>query len=107
MEKKRMTIVLAGQEFRISSANDGEYTQKLAAQVNDRIKRIQAQFPDQSTLRCALLAMLDMADELDSLRAESAEVDRKISELRNIRGSEQKVQAPVKRPFERKKPVGV
>ena len=108
MEKKRMTIVLAGQEFRIASGSDVEYMQKLSAQVNDRIKRMQAQFPDQSTSRCALLAMLEMADELSSIRAESDEVDKKLSELRSLRGSaESQVQAPVKRPFERKKPVGV
>ena len=49
-----------------------------------------------------------MADELNSAKAESAEVDRKISELRNLRESgESRAKAPVKRPFERKKPVGV
>lgn len=107
MEKTRMTISLAGQEFRICSENEPEYMKALADSVNRRIREVHAQFPDQSTSRCALLAMLDMADELKKLRSESDEVDRKISELRNMRGSEQKVQAPVKRPFERKKPVGV
>ena len=107
MEKTRTVISLAGQEFRISSENDAEYVKALTVEVNRRIRDMHRQFPDQSTSRCALLAMLDMADELSKLRTESAEVDRKISELRNMRGSEQKVQAPVKRPFERKKPVGV
>ena len=108
MEKTRMTITLAGQEFRISSENDGEYMKALAGRVNRRIREVRDQFPDQSTSRCALLAMLSMEDELYKLRAESAEVDRKISELRTMReASESTVKAPVKRPFERKKPVGV
>lgn len=108
MEKNRMTINIAGQEFRISSGTDGAYMQKLAASVNKRIKEARDQYPDQSTSRCTLLAMLKMADELASARAESAEVDRKISELRDLRSSsEAQIQAPVKRPFERKKPTGV
>ena len=55
--------------------------------------------------------MLDMADELNTLREEHTEVDRKIAELRSMRDAEaSQVQVPVKRPFERagsKKPVGV
>ena len=108
MEKTRMTIALAGQEFRISSENDSEYVKALANQVNRRIREVRDQFPDQSTSRCALLAMLSMADEINKLRTESDEVDRKISELRNMReAGETSVKAPVKRPFERRKPVGV
>lgn len=108
MEKKRMTITLAGQEFRISSGNGEEQVERLAASVNRRIREAMAQYPDQSTSRCALLAMLSMESELESLRAESAEVDRKIGELRTLREShDSRVSAPVKRPFERKKPVGV
>ena len=107
MERKRMTINIAGQEFRISS-EDGEYLGELAGGVNKRIKQMQAQYPDQSTSRCALLAMLNMQDELNTLKAERDRVDSKINELRTLReASETKVQAPVKRPFERKKPVGV
>ncbi|MBQ7060238.1 MAG: cell division protein ZapA [Clostridia bacterium] len=107
MEKKKTVVNLAGQEFRISSGSDEEYMQALAASVNRRVALVRAQYPDQSTSRCALLAMLEMADEIAKLREESAQVDRKITELRNLRDSESKVQAPVKRPFERKKPVGV
>ena len=106
MEKNRTVLNIAGQEFRISSGSDPEYTKELAARVSRRIRQVQAQYPEQSTTRCAMLAMLAMEDELNSLRAESEQVDRKISELRELR-SESRVQAPVKRPFERRKPVGV
>ncbi|MCR5809514.1 MAG: cell division protein ZapA [Clostridiales bacterium] len=108
MDKNRMVLNLAGQEFRISSERDKEYMRELETEVNKRIKAVQLHCPDQSTSRCALLAMLDLADEYAKLKAENEEVDRKISELRSIRdGGEKKPAAPVKRPFERKKPVGV
>ncbi len=109
MDKKKMILSLGGQEFRLSSVSDEAYMGELAASVNARIGRVRAQYPNESASRCALIAMLGMADELNSLRAEYADVDRKISELRELR-AEPKVQAPVKRPFERavpKKPVGV
>ena len=111
MDKKRMVLNIAGQEFRIASENDEAYMQGLAASVNGRIRQVQEQYPTLSTSRCALLAMLGMADELNKLHAEYSDVDRKIAELRTLRDSaETRVQAPVKRPFERagsKKPVGV
>lgn len=107
MEKKRTTVNIAGQEFRISSTNDGEYLQELASRINRRVRAAQAQFPDQSVSRCALLAMLEMEDELASLRAERDRVDKSLSELRRIRSAGEPSAAPVKRPFERRKPVGV
>ena len=108
MEKNRMTLNLAGQEFRLASDSSVEYMRALEAEINRRVREIQNQYPQQSTSRCALLAMLSMTDELTKLRSEFAEVDRKISELRTLRdGEKTAVTAPVKRPFERKKPVGV
>lgn len=106
MEKNKLVITLAGQDFRISSGNDEEYFRRLEDGVNKRIKKIQARYPNESTSRCVLLAMLEMEDELKKLNAESKEVERKIQELRQFRGSEEKPAAarpPVKRPFERKK----
>ena len=101
-----MVISLAGQDFRISAGSDETYMRKLEEGVNKRIKKIQGRYPNESTSRCALLAMLEMEDELSRLSAETREVDRKIQELRQIRGNDEKSpKAPVKRPFERRKPT--
>lgn len=113
VDKNRTTLSLAGQDFRLTSLSGEDYMHELEAEVNRRVAAMQKQFPGQSTSRCALLAMLEMADEIKRLSTEYAEVDRKISELRAMRdGSEMKVTPPVKRPFERaasekRKPVGV
>ena len=102
-----MVLNIAGQEFRVTAGSVDEM-RALEADVNRRIRAMQARYPQQSTSRCALLAMLEMASELDELRTEYAGVDRKIAELGRLReGSEKAVTPPVKRPFERKKPVGV
>ena len=105
MERNKMVINLAGQDFRISAGNDEEYIRRLEEGVNKRIKKIRARYPNESTTRCVLLAMLETEDELSKLTAESKEVDRKIQELRQFRGTEEAPAAkpPVKRPFERKK----
>lgn len=108
MDKNRMTINLAGQEFRISAGSDEAYMRSLETEINRRVKGIRTRYPKESTSRCVLLAMLEMEDELMKLKTESSEVDRKIKELRQLRdNNEDAVKAPVKRPFERKKPVGV
>lgn len=107
MERNKMVINLAGQEFRISAGNDEEYMRRLEAGVNKRIKQVMARYPNESTMRCVLLAMLETEDELSKLNAESREVDRKIQELRQLRGNEENPgKNPVKRPFERKKYPG-
>ena len=103
MEKNRMTITLAGQVFRISSANDERYFRSLEEDINRRIKTMKARFPGETGSRCVLLAMLEMDDEVSKLRAESEEVASRIRDLRAIRDGEPTV--PVKRPFERKKPT--
>ena len=107
MEKNKMVLNIAGQEFRITAGSEEE-VRALEEDVNNRIRKMQARYPWQSTSRCTLLAMLEMADELRSHNAAHADVDKKIAELTRLRtGEEKTVTPPVKRPFERKKPVGV
>ena len=109
MEKNKVVLNLAGQEFRISADRDVDYMKTLEEEVNRRVREISEQYPYQSTARCTLLAMLNTVDELCRTREESAEVMGKLTELRSLREqSSEAVKAPVKRPFERaKKPEGV
>ena len=112
MDKTRVTLNIAGQEFRLAGGESEEYMRRIAGDVNARIEEVQRQYPQMSTTRCTLLAMLNMADELSKLRADYGELDKKISELREVRISEPaRASVPVKRPFERanaeKKPTGV
>lgn len=109
MDKTRITVEIGGQEFRISGNESEGYIRRLAAVVNRRIADVQSQYPQLSSTKCVLLAMLNLEDEMQKLRAEYDALDQKISQLREM----PRVAAPVKRPFERertgagKKPVGV
>ena len=112
MEKTRVTLNIAGQDFRLAGGESEEYMRRLAGDINSRIDEIQKQYPQMSTTRCTLLAMLNMADELSKLRADYGELDKKITELREARASEPvRAAVPVKRILERanadKKPTGV
>lgn len=107
MDRKKMSITLAGHEFRVSSGDAG-YLRSLEAELNRRVREAKAKYPGETTQRAILLAMLEMEDELISLRNEVSSVDRKIEELKRVRiGAESRRETPEKRPFERKKPVGV
>lgn len=112
MDKTKVTLNIAGQEFRLAGGDSEEYMRGLSADINSRINEIQQQYPQMSTTRCTLLAMLNMTDELYKLREAYSELDKKISELREARSAEPaRAALPIKRPFERanaeKKPTGV
>jgi cell division protein ZapA (FtsZ GTPase activity inhibitor) len=108
MEKNKVVLNLAGQEFRISADRNIDYMKQLEAEVNRRVREISEQYPLESTARCTLLAMLNLADEACRLHEQNADVEVKFAELRTLREPrEASVKAPVKRPFERaKKPEG-
>ena len=106
MDKTRITVEIGGQDFRISGCESEEYIRRLAAVVNRRIADVQSQYPQMSTNKCVLLAMLNLEDEAQKLKADYDALDKKIAQLRDMPRSS----VPVKRPFERaetKKPVGV
>ncbi|MCR5611532.1 MAG: cell division protein ZapA [Clostridiales bacterium] len=111
MERNRISVNLAGQEFRIASVSDPEYLRSLEEDLNRRVRKAKEKYRGESASRCVLLAMLEMEDELKRLSNEVNSVDRKIEELKRVRMGEKRTEsgfeAPVKRPFERKKPVGV
>ena len=107
MAGKRMSLFLAGQEFRITSGSDEAYMRALEADINKRVIRIKKRFPEEQTPRCVLLAMLELEDELKTLEKEAARAEAGMRELRPSDAGEGAKAAPVKRPFERRKPIGV
>lgn len=72
MNRTRMTVTLAGSNFNIVSTDSVEYMRKLESMVNRRVESVRRQYPSLSGNRCALLAMLNMADELEKLRTEQS-----------------------------------
>ena len=105
MEKTRTSVVLAGQEFKLTGTESEEYIKQLSDYVNGKINEIQRTYPNLSTGNCVLLASLNMADELHKLRADYDALDQRIAQLRDMPRVAASV-SPVKRPFESRQPVG-
>ena len=105
MEKTRTSVVLAGQEFKLTGTESEEYIKQLSDYVNGKINEIQRTYPNLSTGNCVLLASLNMADELHKLRADYDALDQRIAQLRDMPRVAAPV-SPVKRPFESRQPVG-
>ena len=61
MEKTRTSVVLAGQEFKLTGSESEEYIKQLSDYVNGKINEIQGLYPNLSIANCVLLAALTMA----------------------------------------------
>ncbi|MDR0841526.1 MAG: cell division protein ZapA [Christensenellaceae bacterium] len=95
-EKTHVTVHIGGQEFRLSAEENEAYICRIAEYVNTKIDELQRAYPTLSTGNCALLAALNISDELHKLREDYDALDSRISQLREM----PRMVTPVKRPFE-------
>lgn len=65
------TVKIGGFELSLYSPETAEYTNKIAADVDKRIKAISASSPSISLTNAALLVAMDLADELNKLQGGS------------------------------------
>ncbi len=65
----RVTVEIWGQQVTLRTQNDPEYVQRLARHVDRRMASIAQKNPRLSTSQVALLAALNIADELFSCDA--------------------------------------
>ncbi len=84
MDKNKVTVTLAGQDFKVVGSSSYEEVKQLEEMVNMRISDVQSKYPTMSVTRCILLAMLNMADELKIAKNNYETLDRKISMLRSV-----------------------
>lgn len=98
MDKMRITIKLGTAEYRLLVTEDEQYMQKLASDVNEHIDRIKAVYATLSDYDCAMLAMLNMAQELSDLKTRYNELESRIETLRELPPA-----MPTRRPLEKKR----
>ena len=83
-----VSVQINGQRYPIRSALDQEYVARLATYVDERIKAAADASPSGDSLRLAVLAALNIADELfrcrDLLRARSGEMTERTEELERL-----------------------
>lgn len=76
--KRSVAVQIAGQRYVLRSDEDDETVQRLATFVDARIKNIQKQTRTVDTQMVAVLAALQIAEDLFAERRASAELKKKI-----------------------------
>lgn len=75
MGDKIKTIVrIAGQEYRLTGYESEEYMHRVAIHVDRKMTEISKSYPDLNTTMVAVLAALNIADELIRERAKKNEI---------------------------------
>lgn len=64
MEKTRVTVSIMGKEYSIVSQVDPEYIKKAAEYLDSKMKEVMKAFPNVSESKVAVLAALNITDEL-------------------------------------------
>ncbi len=85
-ESNTVQISIYGQEYSVKAPADPEYIKKIAGYLDEKMREVQSGFSTtQSSTRIAILAAMNITDELFSSRknegSESDEVRHKISTL--------------------------
>jgi cell division protein ZapA len=78
-------VTILGQEYPVRAAADAEYIREIASFLDARMRMIHVSEPDRSALKVAVLAALNLTDEVFTLRRERQELvdhfERKVKEF--------------------------
>jgi len=72
-EKSATTVEILGREYRIRGNADGAYVEKVARFVDERLREVTRGAAGQPADRVAVLAAMNIADELFQLRRATSE----------------------------------
>ncbi len=75
-----VNIVIHGQQYPISANGNEEYIREVAAYVDDRMSMLKDKAPANSLIRLAVLAALNITDELFTLRKDNKSLIKKLEE---------------------------
>jgi cell division protein ZapA len=76
-------VSILGQKYNVRGDAPEEYMRKLAAFVDERLKAVYAASPGITPLKAAILASLDIADELHKLKEAQENIAKNIEERAN------------------------
>jgi cell division protein ZapA len=87
-EEQVISVEIHGQRYPIRSTLDQEYVARLASYVDEKMRAAADSTPTGDSLRLAVLAALNVADELfrcrDVNRARSGEIAERAGELERL-----------------------
>jgi cell division protein ZapA len=78
-EEKIVSIQILGTEYKLKADSDIEYAQEVARYVDSKMRQIAERFNYSSQLKIAVLAALNIADELFAERANREKLGSHIS----------------------------
>jgi cell division protein ZapA len=77
-------VSILGQKYTIKGDASEEYIKKLAAFVDQKLKEVHNSSPNMAPLKAAILASLNIADELHRAREEHEKATMEIEEKANV-----------------------
>ena len=80
MDERMIPVEIAGQRYPIRSSLDQEYVARLALYVDEKMRAASDSTPTSDSLRLAVLAALNIADELFRCRDATRDRDGQIAE---------------------------
>ncbi len=80
VQEQVTTVTIFNQTFRVRSGDNPEYVQKLARYVDEKMSELAEQTLTVDTLKIAILAALNIADDYISTREELEQFERRVSE---------------------------
>lgn len=79
--EQHVTVTIMGRNYTLRAEEDPQYVRMIAAYVDDKLQEIARVSPRMSTTRLAILAAINIADELHKLEQTSRNAGGKESEV--------------------------
>jgi len=76
-------VYILGQKYTVKGDAEEDYIKKLASYVDEKLKEVYGSSPSITPLKAAILASLNIADELHKLREAQESITRNIEERAN------------------------
>ncbi len=80
VQEQVTTVTIFNQTFRVRSGDNPEYVHELARYVDEKMSELAEQTLTVDTLKIAILAALNIADDYISTREELEQFERRVSE---------------------------
>ncbi|ADI02481.1 MAG TPA: cell division protein ZapA [Syntrophothermus lipocalidus] len=84
-EFTRVNVKIFGEDYVVKGTEDPEYIQMLAAYVDRKMQGISQKMPSLPATKVAVLAALNLADELSKLQEDYDELVKKLEEGKTSR----------------------
>jgi cell division protein ZapA len=82
----RVTVTINGRQFRMACEDGQEnHLQRLAADLDQRIERLRANFGEIGDTRLTVMAALTVADELGEASAKLRQIEQELAALQDAR----------------------